>query len=135
MNQKFVIIINEKISTGEAINTAAILSASICSKVADLIGHDITDKDDFTHSGITKYNVIVVKTTKNKLKTIIKSATEYKLITADFTDIAQKHHNNYEGYANELKLSDENNINYLGIAIFGAQEDVNILTEKLSLFR
>lgn len=135
MNKKFVIIINEKISAGEAVNTAAILSSAICSKVDDLIGSDITDKDDFTHSGITKHNIIIVKSSKNKLKNIIKSAKKCELITADFTDIAQKHHNNYEGYANELKLSDENNFDYLGVAIFGPQEDVNVLTSKLSLFR
>lgn len=135
MNQKFVIIINEKISIGEAINTSAILSSSICSKVTNLIGYDITDKDRLTHSGITKHSIIIVKTSKNKLKSIIKSATNCKLVTAAFTDIAQRYHNDYDGYANELKISDENSINYLGVAIFGDQECVEGLTGKLSLFR
>lgn len=135
MSQKFVIIINEKISSGEAINTAAILSSSICCQIFDVIGCAITDKDNFIHSGITKHNIIIVKSSNNKLKKIIKLAVESNLTTAGFTDIAQRHHNDYEGYANELKLSCENNFNYLGVAIFGPQEDVNALTGKLSLFR
>ncbi len=63
-----------------------------------MIGSDMPDTDGVIHPGITTINLIVLKASKNKLRTIRQEAQETEgVIIADFSTSAQSFHNDYEG--------------------------------------
>ncbi|CCQ93202.1 conserved hypothetical protein [[Clostridium] ultunense Esp] len=134
---KCVMIVDENLPRGIIANTTAVLGISLASEIEGLVGKKILDKDDRIHEGITNVPIPILTLSKEEIKIryddlLEEKDSEIKVIA--FNDVAQKSLN-YNDY--ELKLSSTNKeqINYLGLCLYGPRKKINKLTGNLRMLR
>lgn len=136
-NKKCVMILDEYMPLGIIANTSAILGITLGRKIPDVVGDDVTDKDGFTHIGIIKFPVPILKGNKETIKTLRQKlySDEYSDVTVvDFSELAQSC-KTYDEFMDKMSVTDENNLSYIGIAICGNKKKINKLTGNLPLLR
>lgn len=134
---KLVIIINQDLPLGFIANTAAVLGLSLGNRIPDLIGPDIPDKDGSLHLGITRLNIPVLGASREIIKNLREgcyqeAAADLTLI--DFNTVAQRS-KYYEDYTSRLAAVPREQLEYLGLCIYGAEKRINKLTGSLQLLR
>ncbi|WP_025642221.1 DUF2000 domain-containing protein [Schnuerera ultunensis] len=134
---KCVMIVDGNLPRGIIANTTAVLGISLASEIEGLVGKKILDKDDRIHEGITNVPIPILTLSKEEIKIryddlLEEKDSEIKVIA--FNDVAQKSLN-YNDY--ELKLSSTNKeqINYLGLCLYGPRKKINKLTGNLRMLR
>ena len=133
--KKVVIILDEKLPIGLLANASAVLAMTLGKAVEDIIGDSIVDASGNSHLGITKKVLPILKASKEDLNRIcLEAKKEVDLFVVDFSDIAQRS-KNYQDYTSQLQISKPEEINYLGIAIYGDKKKVNKLSGSLALLR
>lgn len=135
-DHKMVVILDESLPLGLKANTAGVLSLTLGNKIEGLIGHDLIDKSDITHTALTKYPLPILAVASEKLKDIYRHAFDLKddLLLVDVTDAAQTT-KNYEDYERKLKEHTIDELTFLGIALSGDKKIINKLTGNLPLLR
>lgn len=134
---KCVMVVDQNLPLGLLANTAAVLAISIGDKVKDIVGEDVTDGDGTVHKGITKATVPLLKGDSDLIRSLrdrLLLMSNDGLFFVDFCDIAQQS-KHYEDYKNSIALVPSDELNYLGIAIYGQDKDVNKLTGNIGLLR
>ena len=134
---KCVMIINEQLPLGLIANTSAVLALSIGEKIRGIIGEDVIDKDGQIHRGITKVPIPLLKGDNGSIRSIREKLLEDgsdEIFFVDFCDVAQKC-KNYDEYKTKLQKSSEEQLSYLGIAIYGPTKKINRLTGNIGLLR
>jgi hypothetical protein len=133
---KCVLIIDESMPLGTIANTAAVLSASLGKLRPEMIGVDLPDCDGYTHQGITTMAIPVLKGNGPLLKRMRAQLKEFDpgLLVVDVTS-ATRTTKCYEEYAAVLRQTPADEIEYLGLALFGEKKIVNSLTGNLGLLR
>ncbi len=134
---KCVMVIDADLPLGLIANTAAVLALSLGKRIEGIIGPDLIDGSGKPHVGITNIAIPILKGTKPlikelKLKTV--SAEFADLFVVDFSNIAQTIMQ-YELYAEALSKRSSEEIDYLGIALWGSKKKVARLTGNLPLLR
>jgi len=122
---------------GLVANTAAVLSLTLGKTYPELIGPDVLDADGDNHKGITTISLPILQTTAGQLKEIrseFKALDSEDVFIVDFTNAAQTT-KAYEYYEQKIKTMDYDDLDYLGIAVYGKKKIVNKLTGHLSLMR
>ena len=133
--KKYVIVIDSELSAGPAANTAAVLSSTVGRVVEGIIGPDLIDRSGERHLGITTVPIAVLKADGERIRTIrAKAAESNRLILVDFSDVAQVC-THYDDYLEKLAATPSEDLNYLGIALFGDSKAVTRLTGNLGLLR
>lgn len=132
---KIAMVIAEELAPGFAVNSAAVLAASLSNKLPYLIGEDLVDTSGTNHTGLTWLPMPMLKAKKEEIKKIYHEAVQQKgLLVIDLSEIAQSARN-YETYKAALETCDVNELQYCGVAIYGDKTTVNRLTRKLTLYR
>lgn len=132
---KCVMVIDEHLPVGLAVNTAAVLALTLGSKIEALIGPDVLDGAERVHLGITTLPIPILKADAEALKRLWLRATEVgNLFVVDFTDAAQTTHT-YEHYMRKIADVPSEQLQYLGVALYGKKETVNKLTGSLPLLK
>ncbi len=133
---KCVLIVDETMPLGVIANTAAVLSASLGKLRPEMIGADLPDFDGYTHQGITTMAIPILKGNGPLLKSMRAKLKEFEpgLLVVDLI-AATRTTKSYEEYADVLKRTPVDEIEYLGLALFGAKKIVNSLTGNLGLLR
>lgn len=132
---KCVLVIDEQLPIGLAVNTAAVLALTLGSKIEALIGPDVLDGSERVHVGITTLPIPILKADEEALKRLWLRATEVgNLFVVDFTDAAQTTHA-YEHYTRKIADVPSEQLHYVGVALYGKKETVNKLTGSLPLLR
>ena len=137
ISKKCVLIIDNAQPTGIIANTASVLSITLGKEVDGIVSHDIYDKQGEKHMGITQMPIPILGTSRDRIKEIRKhllSLDTTDLILVDFSNIAQQS-KTYDNYESVMLTTDENEIEYVGIAICGDKKIVNKATGNLSLIR
>jgi hypothetical protein len=134
--RKTVLIIDESLSLGVIANTSSVLSVSLGKLCPDMVGHDLLDGSGELHHGITTMPIPILKGTPSRIKEIKNNAKgfESELIVIGLLD-ATMTTKSYEEYELVMKGSLAQELNYLGIALFGEKKLVNKLTGSLGLLR
>ncbi len=133
--EKFVIVIDQDLSTGLMANAAAVLSMTIGRLVKDAIGPDLPDQSGEVHLGITSLPINVLRADEGKIKQIRDEAAQVdNLLLVDFSNVAQTC-KNYNEYQTKLLNTRVEDLRYLGIALFGDSTRVARLTGNLGLLR
>lgn len=135
--QKCVLIIDNTQPIGIIANTASVLSITLGTKIESIVGQHVYDKDGGEHLGITRIPIPVLGTSSENIKDIrrvVLSLEEENLIIVGFTDIAQKS-KTYDQYEATMLTKDQNDICYIGIALYGDIKTINKITGNLSLIR
>lgn len=136
-NIKCVMIINEELPLGIIANTSGILGVTLGKYINEVIGEDVTDKSGQTHLGIIQIPMPILKANEQKLKEIRHQLYEDKfseLVVVDFSDVAQSCHE-YDQFIEKMESSEESELIYFGIAIYGNKKLVNKLGGSLPLLR
>lgn len=134
-NVKCVMVIDESLPLGIAMNTAGVLGISLGKKVPQCVGVDVIDQDGIAHAGTIQIPVPVLKMSTEALKNLVnevKNDDELELL--DFSDVAQGC-KIYEEYIERSAQHKTEEFTYYGIALFGNRKKVNKLTGSLPLYR
>ena len=134
---KCVMIIDNKLPSGIIANTTAALGISLAGSVGGLTGSDLEDSEGRKHEGVTNIPIPVLALEKEELKAKYDSLLESgdaDLKIIGFSDVAQKSRD-YEDYKNTLQKKGRDDINYLGICIYGPDRKVNSITGNLKILR
>lgn len=133
--EKCVLIIDEQLSVGEIANVSAVLSVSVGSKIKGLVGVDIQDKNGFLHQGLTQLPIPVLGTSNNRITKIIdtiKTEPLAGILVFDFNNYS-KQARTYDEYISLIESASDEDIKYLGIALYGTKKQINRLTSGLKL--
>ncbi|MDI6705503.1 MAG: DUF2000 domain-containing protein [Bacillota bacterium] len=132
---KIVIVLDRKLPVGLLANTAAALALSAAKSLPDAIGPDICDADGTIHPGITKIPIPILGVDREELRKIRMQAIEAGDINyIDFSDVAQRSAR-YEKYTELLGRTNEADLTYLGLCIYGVDSSVNRITGSIPLLR
>lgn len=132
---KCVIVIDEDLPVGLLTNTAAVLSLSLGKKISNIIGDDMIDGSNNHHSGITTTPIPILKNNRQKLSQLRSECYENEdIFVVDFSDAAQTT-KNYADYQEKLSRCRAEDLNYLGLALYGPKRTINKLTGSLPLLR
>lgn len=135
--KKCVLIIDDAQPIGIIANTASVLSITLGKHINSIVGQDVYDKKGEKHLGITQMPIPVLGTSSERIKEIrqhLLSLEMENLTIVDFTDVAQKS-KTYGHYETTMLTTDENDIRYIGIAIYGDKKAINKTTGNLSLIK
>lgn len=136
-NDKCVMVIDENLPLGIIANTAAVLGITLGKQHPEILGPDVLDGTMNNHLGITaipvpilKGNALMIKELRSRLYT-----EEFQQLTVvDFSDVAQSC-NDYEDFTEKIGRTNEENLQYFGIAMYGNKKQVNKLTGSMGLLR
>ncbi len=134
---KCVMIIDLELPLGIQMNTAAALGISLASKVEGLTGKRLLDQDGHIYEGITNIPIPILALKSDEIKAkydilLEKKDPELKVFT--FVDVAQKSLS-YDDYEMKLARTKYENINFLGLCIYGPKKKVNKLTGSIKMMR
>ncbi len=136
-NEKCVMILDETLPLGLAANAAAIMGITLGRQLPGIVGPDVFDLSGTPHLGIIKFPVPILKASPETLREIRQklSGPEYQGLTVvDFSNLAQSC-KTYAEFIAKMARTQENTLEYFGIAICGAKKQVNKLTGSLPLLR
>lgn len=134
---KSVIIVDKELPLGLIANTTAVLGLSLGNRINNLIGPDIRDVNGKIHLGITTMPIPILGAARKQIKDLyssVLSEEQSDLIAIDFNDIAQKS-KTYEEYTMLLSNAEYENLQYLGICLYGPEKRINKLTGSIGLLR
>ena len=134
---KCVILIDENLPLGLIANCASVLSLSLGKKIDGLIGHDLKDIQNRVHTGITTIPISILKSNPSQLKKLREDLFDDKYnecLVVDFTNAAQST-KTYKDYSNAISTTPLEQLQYLGIAIYGPKKLVNKLVGSIGLLR
>ena len=134
--KKLVVIIKDGLETGKAMNALAHamlgFGAGVISK-EDARLNKYEDKNGNIHNNISERGIIILKATAGKIKAIKNQAKEEGLQFVDFTDTMSI--GTYQEEYDLTKTRSDEELNYWALVLFGEEDKINKLTEKLSLYR
>ncbi|HEV8555485.1 MAG TPA: DUF2000 domain-containing protein [Actinophytocola sp.] len=134
---KVAIVVDEALPPGLAANTAAVLTLTLGRRIEGVLGPDLKDADGSTHTGITTVPIPILTASAATVKQIRNTAASddnSELLVVDFTDCAQRT-KTYDDYARLLEAAGDDDLGYLGVALYGPRKPVQRLTGSLPLLR
>jgi len=134
---KCVMIVNEDLPRGIIANTTAALGISIASLQDGMIGKRLMDGNGRIHESVTNVPIPILALPVNDIKTLYDNLLDLNdegLKVIGFNDVAQKSHH-YDEYEAMLSQTSKDNINYLGMCIYGPKKKINKLTGSIKMLR
>ncbi|MET1247739.1 DUF2000 domain-containing protein [Sporolactobacillus sp. STCC-11] len=131
--KKCVMVIEKELPIGVIANTAAILGCTLGKAFGEVVGNDIEDGSGFQHRGIVNLPIPVLSLTREGIMSIhreIKDRYSERVELIDFTTTAQRSRD-YEDYTVKLHSTPTEDLNFLGICLYGEKKAVNHLTGSL----
>lgn len=129
-DKKCIILIDRELPLGLIANTSAILGCSLGRYIEGIIGENVIDKDNFIHKGIVTIPIPILSSTRDEIKQLYNAIIENysdEIILINFNHIAQKC-KTYGEYIEKLSSTTSNELNYLGMCIYGNKKIINSLT-------
>lgn len=137
MEMKCVMVIDENLPTGLIANTAAVLALTLGKEIEGIIGPNVKDGSGRNHKGITTTPIPILKGDSLTIKNLREKGyyDEFSdLLVVDFSNAAQTT-KNYAEYTEKIASCTANDLEYLGVALYGDKKKVNKLTGSLGLLR
>ena len=137
MKMKCVIILDKELPIGLMTNTSAALGLSIGSHINGLTGPEVRDKENVTYKGITNIPIPILMLDKEKIKEI---HDRYKRLNLEnvtiigFSTVAQQC-KNYETYQDKIKNYKTDEIQYMGLGIYGPKKAVNTISGSIEILK
>jgi hypothetical protein len=130
---KLVVVVDETLPSGHAVNAAAVLGLSMGGRIADSLGEDGEDASGGVHLGLNTHPVPVVTASREQLRELFAKAAERpELVVVGFNEVARRARV-YEEYLVTLAGTPGDEIDYVGVAVFGPRNRVSALTRRFSL--
>ncbi|MCM1330202.1 MAG: DUF2000 domain-containing protein [Ruminococcus sp.] len=136
-NVKCVMIIDQTLPLGVTANTAAILGITLGKLFPETVGGDVRDKSGGVHPGIIEFPVPILKGTPELIGEVRQklSGTGFEGVAAvDFSETAQSC-KTYAEFTEKMSQTEEKDLRYMGIALFGEKKKINKLTGNIPLLK
>lgn len=137
MEMKCVMVIDENLPTGLIANTAAVLALTLGKEIEGIIGPTVIDGSGHCHTGITTTPIPILKGDARMIKELRNKVYDEEfsdLFVVDFSNAAQTT-KNYEEYTQKIASFTVNDLEYLGLALYGEKKKINKLTGSMGLLR
>ena len=135
--KKFIAILNKKIKIGKLMNALGHMSAGLAGgygKQNEMCFLQYEDKNGEKHPNISHFPFIVLQAdNSNKIRIIRNKAIKKEISFTDFTGTMAI--GTSEEQLEATKLSAETDLEYYGICLFGATDELKKITGKFSLFK
>lgn len=135
-SKKLVIVVDESLEQWQVLNTIAHVSAYIGNKLDGKFatGANFVTQDGKDHPRNSQYPIVALKAKSSKLQALMQEVRESGLLYHGF--IREMIETTDDAKITEmLKSKEDKDIEYLGIGIFGDNEEVSKLTKKFSLWK
>ena len=134
-NQKIAIVVREDIPSWQVMNTVAHVSGYLGNKIETFLSDEnFVTQDNLDHPRNSQYAIIILKNSQKGLRRFMQRVRESGLLyhgfiremleTTDDAEIQSLLHN-----------KKDMDIEYLGVGIFGPIEQINELTQGMSLWK
>lgn len=134
--KRFVAVLSKKIDTGRALNVLGHLSVAVSNLLEEGEAQfvDYIDNNDNVHPRISHYPFIVLKAdNSNKLRKLKEAAIENQVTVADFTDTMIE--GGSTAQQQRTRDTQESDLEYLGVCLFGDTKTIQAITKKFSLYK
>lgn len=133
--KKLVAVLNKNCDTGKVMNALAHMcigfGAHLSANQLQLV--DYQDRDDNVYPNISKMPFIILRTNGPKINTLRKAAIQQNIEYSVFTDTMTV--GTWEEQLQRTLTSNEQDLVYMGIVLFGEWQTVSELTKKFSLWK
>jgi hypothetical protein len=130
---KWVILINETLPPGRAVNAAICVAAATSSAVSGLLGDDAVDADGNPHPGLPWAGCSILTADAETMRTIrVKGAAHPEMFVADMPAAAQNTRV-YSEYLATVGETGSEEIEYYALSLFGPRNRVDRLVGRLPL--
>ena len=135
LTNKMVVVIATEAPIGVALNTAALLGVGLGRHHDDTVGPDTTDASGAAHTGMCAYPIPVLRAPAEQLQSLrAEAATRADVTIHDMHQVAQQART-YDQMSTTLSGTKPEDIQYLGLALFGPRSTIDSLTGALPLYR
>ncbi|MEV6287370.1 DUF2000 domain-containing protein [Kribbella sp. NPDC051770] len=132
---KMVVVLAAEAPVGVALNTAALLGVALGDHHEDVVGEPVTDASGAVHEGMCAHPIPVLRASGEQLRDLRAQAAAREGVTVhDMNQVAQRSRT-YEEYAATLSGTKPDDVEYLGLGLYGPRAAVDSLTGALALYR
>jgi len=133
-----VVVLNDKIDVGRLMNACAHLAMGFgasrgSAQRSELLLLDYKDASGDSHSHISGLSLIVLRANSNQLRVLRQKAREANITCIDF--LSSMTEGSYRDQLERTRCTEPENLDYFGVLLFGAAEQLRPITRKYSLFR
>lgn len=135
-SKKFVIVVRNDLPSWQAMNAASHSAAYLGNKMKERFdsGESFTTKDGKAHPRNSQYPIVVLQATAKELTHLIVNVrTSGLLFLGFFREMVET--TDDEKLARLIGKKGDDEVEYLGVGIFGGNEEVKYLTKKFSLWK
>ncbi|ONI76561.1 hypothetical protein BWI15_04440 [Kribbella sp. ALI-6-A] len=132
---KMVVVIAAEAPIGVALNTAALLGVALGHHHEQVVGAPVQDASGAVHAGMCAHPIPVLRASAEQLHDLRTQAAGREGVTVhDMNQVAQRSRT-YEQYAATLGGTKPEDLEYLGLGLYGPRSAVDSLTGALALYR
>ncbi|PRY64324.1 uncharacterized protein DUF2000 [Glaciihabitans tibetensis] len=130
---KWVIVVNDSIPAGRAVNAAICAAGATVAGVGGLLGPGATDGEGTWHPGLPWVGCSILVADSTTLRAIrAKGEAHEGTFVADMPSAAQETRV-YDDYVNALGSSDSDGIEYLAVSLVGPKNRIDKIVGRLPL--
>lgn len=130
---KWVIVVDEALPAGRAVNAAVCVAAATTTGVTGLLGPDATDGTGTRHPGLPWAGCSVLAAPAERLTAIRAKAGASPGVHVADMPVAAQTNRVYSEYLRQVAGTEEEALSYLAVSLVGPRNRVDKLVGKLSL--
>ena len=134
LSTKPVVVLREGLDPAVAANAAVVLGLAMGARLENSLVVDGKDAGGQVHAGINPHPVPALVAGGLQLRRFKALADERDPTVVGFNEVARRSRTHVE-YLDALAVTEPDDMEYVGLAVFGPRKDVDKLTGKLSLAR
>lgn len=134
MSTKIVVVLREDLEPALAANAGVVLGLALGGRMENSLAADGKDAGGGVHAGLNPHPVPTLVASADQLRELKAGADEQDLTVVGFNEVARRSRD-YVEYLDALATTEPQDVEYVGMALFGARRAVNKLTGKLALMR
>jgi hypothetical protein len=132
---KMVVVIAAEAPVGVALNTAALLGVALGHHHEDVVGASVEDASGAVHEGMCAHPIPVLRASGEQLRELRDQAAGRDGVTVhDMNQVAQQSRT-YEQYTATVGGTKAEDLEYIGLGLYGPRPAVDSLTGALGLYR
>lgn len=132
---KMVVVIAEEAPPGVALNTAALLGVALGHHHEDVVGVPVQDASGAVHEGMSAHPIPVLRASAEQLRELRAQAAGREGVTVHDMNQVARQSRTYDQYAATLSGTKAEDVEYLGLGLYGPRPAVDSLTGALGLYR
>jgi hypothetical protein len=129
-----VIVVDAELPSGLAANAAAILALTLGAQAPGLLGDDLADADGDRHPGLIDRGLPILGAPGPALPAIRARALASEVRVISFPTFGQQT-NDYDAFRERVAVTPTEQLEYLGLLLYGPKRAVGKLTGSFPLLR